>query len=400
MARKITPYAFVLGFIECSLKRCCSYSQWAAAIGRLAGCSVSKQSLFERVNDGASAFAQKLLQHALKKQVKTRDVPLFENFKRVLLQDSTTLALPDKLAEYFPGNISRGVQKAVARIQCILEITTMRFMHFSLSGFTCNDQSASSLITIHLKKNDLVIRDMGYFVLNCLDEISSKQAYFLSRLRSDVNIYDQKGQCLTLGKLLHKNQVDQWVWIGKNKRLPVRLVMLRLPTAQAAERKRKARKDRDKRLNRSKAYYRWLEYAAFVTNVDEQIWSTQQVAEAYKTRWQIEIIFKCWKSSFNLQKIVQDYQHNIHRVRTAILLMLLFICLFMQKVYIHYRNALEKKTNKVVSIFKLSQYLAANLQHFFSMNRQNLLDQITRHCCYENRPSRTNMTELIKIFKN
>jgi hypothetical protein len=346
-------------------------------------------------------FAKNLLEHALKKQVfKTQNGHLFGSFKRVLLQDSTTLALPDALAEYFPGNISRGIQKAVAPVQCIMEVTAMRFMHFSLSGFTCNDQSASRIITTYLRKDDLVIRDLGYFVLNSLKEITSKQAYFLSRLRSDVNIYDQKGRCLTLKRLLRKRKVDQWVWIGKKQRLPVRLVMLQLPAAQAAERVRKARNNRDKRLNHSRAYYKWLGYAAFVTNVEEQTWSTHQIAEAYKIRWQIEIIFKSWKSSFNLQQIVHEYHHNIHRVRTAILLMLLFICLFIQKIYMHYKESIEKKKNNTVSLLKLSKYLAANLILFFSMSRTQLLTQIERHCCYEKRSDRTNMTDLIQLLKN
>jgi hypothetical protein len=399
-ARKITAYAFVVGFIECSLKKCCSYSQWAAAIGRIAGRSVAKQSLFERVNNESAVFAERLVQHALKKQItKVGNTDLFGSFKQVLLQDSTTLALPDTLAKYFPGNISRGMQKAVARVQCIIEVMTMRFVHFSLSSFSCNDQSASGLITGHLGKNDLVIRDLGYFVLNSLKEIANKQAYFLSRLRSDVKIYDQTGQWLMQQKLLCKDQVDQWVWIGEKQRLPVRLVMLRLPAAQAAERIRKARKDRDKRLNHSKAYYKWLRYATFVTNVGQQTWSTQQVAKAYKVRWQIEIIFKSWKSSFNLQEIVHD-NHNIHRVRTAILLMLLFICLFIQKIYMYYRKSIEKRKTKAVSLLKLSRYLAVNLISFFTLNRKQLQEQIMRHCCYEKRSDRTNMADLIQFFKN
>jgi len=400
-ARKITAYAFVLGFIECSLKKCCSYSQWAAAIGRLSGCSVSKQSLFERLGPGASAFAERLLQYVMKKKIdKPGDVRLFSRFKKVLLQDSTTLSLPDTLAKYFPGNISRGVQKAVARIQCIIEVTAMQFMHFSLSGFTRNDQSASSLADTYLDKGDLVIRDLGYFVLGSLQRIADKQAYFLSRLRYNVKIYDQQGACLSLKKLLRGHCIiDQWVWLGKEQRLPVRLLMIPLPKVQAADRKRKARKDRDKRLNHSKTYYQWLNYAVFVTNVEQEVWTARQVTEAYKIRWQIEIIFKSWKSGFNLQHILQDQYRNVHRIVTAIFLMLLFICLFMQNIYLYYKKIVEKNKDRIVSLYKLSKYVAANLFLFFEMNRRQLVEQIARHCCYEKRSDRTNMTDLINLLK-
>lgn len=391
----------MIGFIECSLKKCCSYSGWAAAIGRLTGCSVSKQSLFERLNEGASLFAEKLLEHALKKRmIKSRDTQLFGCFKRVLLQDSTTLSLPDTLAEYFPGNVSRGVQKAVARIQCIIELTAMRFIHFSLSGYTQNDQSASGLVNTYLNKNDLVIRDMGYFVLKSLQEIMDKKAWFLSRLRYNVKIYDQQGKCLTMQRLLRKNRIDQWVWIGEEKRLAVRLVLHQLPAAQAAERIRKARRDRDKRLNHSKTYYQCLKYTAFITNVDKDVWTAREVAAAYKVRWQIEIVFKSWKSSFSLQCIVQEPYRNVHRIRTAILLLLLFICLFMQNIYMYYEKKMRIIYSKTVSLLKLSRYIAANWIVFFSMNRKQLCEQIARHCCYENRSDRTNMTDLIQFFKN
>jgi hypothetical protein len=392
----------VLGFIECSLKKCCSYSQWAAAIGRITGGSVSRQSLFERLNAGASAFAKELLQHAMNKQIyKARDVHLFRCFKKILLQDSTTLSLPDKLAEYFPGNITHGIQKAIARIQCIMEIRTMSFLHFTLSGFTQNDQSASCLVDEYVNKMDLVIRDLGYFKLDSLKAIADKSAYFLSRLRYGVHIYDEQGNCLPLKKLMNrKSCIDQWVWIGKKKRLAVRLVMIPLPPAKAAERKRKAREDRDKRLNHSKIYYQWLDYVVFITNVDDQLWTTQQVAQAYKVRWQIEIIFKSWKSAFNLQYILQEKYRNEHRIVTAILLMLLFICLFMQKIYLHFKAIEEKMNGRIISLFKLSKYVAANLYFFFSSSPSKLLEQIARYCCYESRSDRTNMTDLIQFLKN
>jgi transposase len=282
-----------------------------------------------------------------------------------------------------------------------MEIKTMQFLHFTLSGFNCNDQSTSGLISEHVNKKDLVIRDLGYFTLDSLKAISDKKAYFLSRLRYGVNIYDEQGNLLSLKSLLRKKgPLDQWVWIGKKQRLKVRLVMVPLPAAQASERKRRARKNRDRRLNHSRAYYRWLDYACFVTNVSDEIWSSRQVAQAYKVRWQIEIIFKSWKSGFNLQNIFKEPCRNEHRITTAILLMLVFVCLFMQKIYLQFTATVEKMNGKAISLLKLSKYAAANLYFFFMASRNKLLEQIARHCCYESRSDRTNMTDLIQFFKN
>ncbi len=245
-----------------------------------------------------------------------------------------------------------------------------------------------------------MIRDLGYFVLNSLKRIADKQAYFLTRLRYNVKIYDQQGNCLSLKKLLRRHCIiDQWVWLGKEQRLPVRLLMVPVSDIQAAERKRKARKDRDKRLNHSRTYYQWLNYAVFVTNVGQEVWTAQQVTQVYKIRWQIEIIFKSWKSGFNLQHILREQCKNEHRIITAIFLMLLFICLFMQKIYLYYKKVVEKKKGRIVSLYKLSKYVAANLFLFFNMNRSQIVEQIGRYCCYEKRPDRTNLTDLINFVK-
>ncbi|MBO9684025.1 MAG: transposase, partial [Flavisolibacter sp.] len=130
------------------------------------------------------------------------------------------------------------------------------------------------------------------------------------------------------------------------------------------------------------------------------LWTTGQVAQAYRVRWQIEVIFKCWKSGFNLQGILQEPCRNVHRIVTAILLMLLFICLFIQKVYMECKKRIETKGGKTISLFKLSKYVAANLYLLFSTTLSKRMVQLAKYCCYEKRSDRTNMTDLIQFFKN
>lgn len=401
-AKKITPYHFVLGFLSCCCKGQSTFAGWAVQIGLLSGRSVSKQGVFDRIHAQAGAFAQGLLQRILLQQnTNNFACKLFAAFGKVLLQDSTTLKLPQSLSAIFPGNHSRGEQKAIARIQSIIDIKAMKFIDFVLGSFTQNDQSASGSILQWAKKGDLVIRDMGYFAMDTFADLVKKEIHFLSRLKYGVKLYDLQGNEISLKVLLKANKVvDQWVFIGVEKKVWVRLVMLPVPAEQRAERIRKAKHDRDKRLNHSKQYYQWLGYGVYITTVENQVWTVKEVVKAYSVRWQIEIIFKSWKTGFHLQAMLHEGCTNEHRVRVSIFLMLLFICLFMQKIYIRYRNSIERKKKKSISLMKLSVFVCNNLKDIFFLPDKILKETIARHCCYDKRSDRINMTDLYQNFKN
>jgi hypothetical protein len=400
--KKINPYHFVLGFLLSCCKGQNTFAGWALQIGLLSGRSVSKQGVFDRLDASATAFAQDLLQRILLKQsVKNVAGKLFAAFSKVFLQDSTTLKLPQCLSAIFPGNRSGGVQKAIARIQSIIDIKAIKFIDFVLGSFTQNDQSASGSILQWVKKGDLVIRDMGYFAIDTFANLIKKEVHFLSRLKYGVKLYDHNGDELSLKVLLKGNKkVDQWVYIGVEKKIWVRLIMLPVPAEQKAQRIRKAKHDRDKRLNHNRQYYQWLGYSVYITTVTQQVWTATEVAKAYRVRWQIEIIFKSWKTGFGLQAMLHEGCDNEHRVRVSILLMLLFICLFMQNIYIRYKDSIETKAGQKISLLKLSVFVCNNLKEIFILPDKIIKESIARHCCYDKRSDRINMTDLYQIFKN
>ena len=64
-------------------------------------------------------------------------------------------------------------------------------------------------------------------------------------------IADEKRKPVTLKTLVkQKHEVDRWVYIGSDRKVLFRLVMIPMPAAQMAERVRKAKNHRDARLNR------------------------------------------------------------------------------------------------------------------------------------------------------
>ena len=73
---------------------------------------------------------------------------------------------------------------------------------------------------------------------------------------------------------------------------------------QANAKKHKAKFDRNKRVNHNKEYYELLGYSLYITNELITNYSSKKVTQIYGLRWRIENIFKCWKSQFHLQKII------------------------------------------------------------------------------------------------
>jgi hypothetical protein len=391
--KKINPLDFIIGFIFCFCKTNNTYSEWAEQTGRLCGTVISKQAFCKRITAQAAAFSKALLEKTVVHKVSTSiKFSLFNQFKKVILQDSTTLQLPDCLSACFAGNRTNGVQKAIARIQALLDIKSMQFLNFTLSGFTRNDQAASADIIDYCNKGDLIIRDLGYFVTSVFEKLIKDGVYVLSRLRFGMKMYDLNGKEISLYSLLKAGTaIDRWVLIGE-KKLQVRLLMLPLPAKIAAEKKRKAKNDRDKRLNHSKLYYRWLKYNVYITTAGEQIWTTGEVQEAYKVRWQIEIVFKSWKTGLSMDKMIHDRCTNEHRVSTCIYLMLLFVTLLLRNVFMPaLQMSIKKEKQCAVSLIKLLKWISKSFTEIFYMPLEKLSQHVIKKCCYEKRNKRGNM---------
>lgn len=403
--KKITPFGFIVGFVQAWLSRgVFTYSSWAASIGNLTGRFPSTQALWERMGKGAADFAKAAFSHCFTQRLTATPLgkcPLLKRFTRVLLQDSTTLSLPQHLVDYYPGNRTKGVQKAVARLQCILNVATMQWLHIGLEAFTDNDQKSSAIVVPLLKKGDLLLRDLGYFVLEVFRQIKQQQAFFISRLHYKVNLYDINGKPLTWKQLCRRGRqplVDQIICLGRKEKVAVRLVMLKVPAQVANERVRKAKTDKDKRANHCNDYYQRLRYDLFITNVDEQVAGAQQIAQLYRVRWQIEVLFKSWKrQGFGVQRIPWEAPAgaDMECINTILYLMLLWMCVVIQQVYCCYCNTIRNRFGKCLSLVKLSTFVAKNFDALLWLSRHQLLQQLLKHCCYEKRKDRTSMTDFI-----
>jgi len=265
------------------------------------GVAVTENAITRRFTPELVKFLEAALRRVLS-HVLTADTPpikLLNRFPQVVIGDSTTITLPDEFADQFPGcGGSHGGGKAAIKIQVLWDLRHGQ-LQILLEAGRASD-AKSPITEIPLPKGSLSIFDLGYFSLDRFERVEKEESYWLSRLQHGTTVYTMAGKPVTLQKFLATNAkrgvVDAQVTLGE-KRLPCRLVAMRVPPEIVARRRQKAYENaRDRGREPSREYLDLLEWTIFVTNCPKSLLMWKEVVVLYRARWQIERLFKLWKS--------------------------------------------------------------------------------------------------------
>src|SRR5208283_4791326 len=92
--------------------------------------------------------------------------------------------------------------------------------------------------------------------------------------------------------------VDVSILLGQEQRLPCRLIAWRLPEEQANRRRQKLRQETMSKRGQEPSAERlaWCDWTILVTNVPVEMLTPKEAVVLYRARWQIELLFKRWKS--------------------------------------------------------------------------------------------------------
>lgn len=286
---------------------------------------MSASALSQRINTPCAVdlmktcFVLLLQKFRARKQLCTPAVQgVLKNFRNVLLEDSTSCDLNENLQTCFKGSV-RGSSGRVAqlKISCIHNFSKGGLEHAQIEQGNVPDQALARIALKVLQAGDLIIRDQGYFCLGALDEIAAMGSYFLTRLPPHVKVYlHNSDQTIDLAKYVQENYrdaplVELQCHIG-DQRVAVRLILTRLPKEKADERLRKAHQ-RAKATGRtlSKAKRALLCFNVFVTNASSELLPTDTIGVVYSLRWEIELIFKQWKSQLQIDVLRGINRHRI-----------------------------------------------------------------------------------------
>jgi hypothetical protein len=322
---------------------------------------LNRQSLDERFGEASMSFIRSLLLSFLGQQATAAfwDQQFLKKFNHIRVADSTKFDVPKEFKEILSGFNGKPSSAAGISIQYEFDLKSGGVLSLDIDGATSSDSVYAAKAMDCISKGDLVIRDLGYYSKKNLIDIEGREAFFISRLNAKTKIYTQ-GKNEELIEIsfrgLYQEMVQQnverkelLVYIGKDKKLQSRLMVQIVPDEVYSKRVVKLNKYNKANGHQTsqdiKDRYR---FNLFVTNIAPEDIDLDQIYLLYKLRWQIELIFKTWKSDFKLASLQKMKYHRYMTVLYAKLL-LIFVN---QQIVLSIRHSLFVTNKKILSLIK------------------------------------------------
>jgi hypothetical protein len=282
------------------------------------GVEITAQGLDQRLTDKAVAFLEKMFARAMDAFKNRIPLPLdiLQQFNGVYLTDSSVIPLPDSMAQDYPG-CGGNASKASVKVQLMFDFLLGNMIQVALRMGREPDQSYRDYLQA-IPECALSITDLGYFALDAIKTIMyDRRAYFLSRYLARTGVLTPEGEVFNLLERLRdgpREPMEFPILLGKRAQhqLPCRLIALPVPQ-EVADRRRQKAKEKAKRQNKKirKETLALMAWTIFVTNVPADMLSVEQTARLYPVRWQIELVFKLWKSHCGLRRFAHFRRERI-----------------------------------------------------------------------------------------
>ncbi len=301
--RKFTALSLARTFVLGFLRHPEASDEQLARMAVQCGTDVTPQAVEQRHSPRLVHFLRELFGRATRLAVGSEKAlaPVPERFASVILLDSSTSALPDGQRDEFPGcGGTHGGGAAALKLQAELDLRGGALTHVAVEPGKSPD-GASGRQQARRGRGSLRVTDLGYFDLGVFAALEAAGEYFLSRLQPGTAVLVDDEPVTDLPAWLAEQPgpwVDRAVGVGKGRRLPCRLIAWRLPPEQAARRRQRLRRDyRDKYGSEPSAErLACCDWTTLITNAPAAVLSPAEAAVLYRARWQVELLFKRWKS--------------------------------------------------------------------------------------------------------
>ncbi|WP_432405813.1 IS4 family transposase [Wukongibacter sp. M2B1] len=212
--------------------------------------SITTEGLNQRFNDKSVSFMKYIFKEILLRQsnILSEGTMINTHFNQIRITDSSAFKLPSAFQDKYKGT---GGNQTVSGIKIQLEynLNTGQFLNMDVFDGTYNDATYLFKIQSSIDPKDLCLKDLGYFKIDDLKIIERKEAYYLSRLKTNIKVYVKNSHIETFkngkpkkGKeYIHLNILDiisplaqgetieiKDVYIGNTQSLKTRLIITKL----------------------------------------------------------------------------------------------------------------------------------------------------------------------------
>ncbi|GAA0413605.1 hypothetical protein GCM10008934_00530 [Virgibacillus salarius] len=206
--------------------------------------------------------------------------------------------------------------------------------------------------------------------------MDEKGASYISRLKLNTRVYLKnpnpeyfkngtlKKQTeyiqLDMEEIMHQLKQGQTheisdVYIGKNQKLPTRVIIHRLTEEQTRTRlENHAVKEKKKGIVMKERSKRLSAINVYITNASPEVVPTEHIHDLYSLRWQIEILFKSWKSFFEIDhcKEIKKERLECHLYGQLIAILLCSSTMFQMRQLLLTKKKQELSEYKAIYIIK------------------------------------------------
>jgi hypothetical protein len=370
---------------------------------------ITREGFHQRINDCAVKFFEFLLAQAININIKNVELDLLKQFNRVILLDSTAFQLPEELADVFAG-CGGDASDAGIKIQFGYDLKSSHFFYLIHEG-KLSDNSYSNSFVDEIELGDLIIKDLGYFSITVSGDTDKKGAYYLSRFKSNVNVYqmDENGDLVAvdlvnlIGKMT-EDIIELEVYLKNTETIiKTRLVIEKVPDIVREKRIRKLNQGDKKRGRTTSDKTKALQAVnIYISNAPSEFLVKENFRKLYAIRWQVELVFKNWKSNFGLSKVTG---HREARVKCMIYAKLLFIFVT-TKMTCCIKHIVWATKHREISEFRAAKHIKVKASEWLRILilepetavkfLSKILDFVSTHCIKRAQKGRTYPFEILE----
>lgn len=213
----------------------------------------------------------------------------FSEFNRLILQDGSSFALHNALADVFPGRFN-AVHPAAVELHCTLDV--LQDAPITIASSPDTDSEHDYRPEPESLRGALFLADRGYLDLAYLRDIDRHGGCFIVRGKANLNPHVLQA---------HREDGQR---IKSCQERDFQAIIAKFPKQQRAELEVEWLIDGEPfRLRLIVSWNRQTKcFDYLLTNLSQDRYPISMICLGYKLRWQVELLFKEWKSYTNLHK--------------------------------------------------------------------------------------------------